>query len=245
MWWSASHTSARQRLCRPRSTNLGFHRVTRGCTPRRPGGRSVSVPRRRPEVGYCTRLGLHLARGCPYCTRPRTLWSTPTSRPVAPRPRAVHVGRYQGECARPFGDTIERPRRPAGGVSDAMTSEALRSHETTQVDGARGVRLASVQQDWTVVEQPPAGLVRREGTGRYCQSSLVTGTRARWKSPHQCVRLAPPDTGAWWGSRRSAGPGPRRDRLPGGPAHGTRRRPHHRLRHPHRRRGHGLLALAP
>ena len=36
--------------------------------------------------------GVVLARGYPYCTRPRPSWSKPTCQPVAPHPRAVREG---------------------------------------------------------------------------------------------------------------------------------------------------------
>ena len=44
-----------------------------------------------PRVGLLHEGGVLLARGCPYCTNPRTSWSTPESCPVAPDPRAVHA----------------------------------------------------------------------------------------------------------------------------------------------------------
>ena len=46
--------------------------------------------------------GVVLARGCPYCTRPRPPWSTPTCRPVASIPRAVAFSlRWEGSVALP------------------------------------------------------------------------------------------------------------------------------------------------
>ena len=64
-----------------------------GRDARAPGSRSR---RRRVALGRSggVRRVLHeggvvLAKGCPYCTRPRPSWSTPECRPLAPHPRAV------------------------------------------------------------------------------------------------------------------------------------------------------------
>ena len=85
-----------------------------------------------------------LAKGCAYCTKAPPTRSTPNPPPVAPHPRAVHpdkAGIRHSDRACPLRQTEAaalpiRQTHPTG-VSDVMTSETLRSHETTQrVKGA-------------------------------------------------------------------------------------------------------------
>ena len=75
-----------------------------------------------------------LARGCPYCTRPRPPWSTPECWPVASHPRAVHAEpppQRTSALLQRRDQAIPAPGHPTR-VSDVMTSETLRSHETTR-----------------------------------------------------------------------------------------------------------------
>ena len=83
-----------------------------------------------------------LAKGCAYCTKAPPTQSAPRPPPVAPHPRAVQPD-DAGNHHRDRGSPSDRPKQQLShlspiwqthptSVSDVMTSETLRSHETTQ-----------------------------------------------------------------------------------------------------------------
>ena len=110
--------------------------------------------RRRPEPLSGRLLhegGVVLARGCPYCTRPRPSWSTPSCQPVAPHPRAVHTERHQSDQARPFGEAIKRLSRPGSPNLSQMPrppnpSQARKQHRSRQ-RRAGGAGLVTLRAD--------------------------------------------------------------------------------------------------
>ena len=122
--------------------------------------RLIGLCRRRQRPGPVSGRLLHeggvvLARGCAYCTSPGPSWSTPDPPSVAPHPRAVHARCHPSNRTRPADKASKDSRvwetRPAD-VSDVMTSETLRSHETTQK--ARGS--CSTHNPWPGQPHPRA-----------------------------------------------------------------------------------------
>ena len=81
-----------------------------------------------------------LAKGCAYCTKAPPTRSTPNPPPVAPHLRAVHPD--DDGSPSPAGRSSTSPTRQTQptSVSDVMTSETLRSHETTQCAGGTTTR---------------------------------------------------------------------------------------------------------
>ena len=103
------------------------------------GARSTPLPAGAPSGRLLHEGGVLLADSRVYSTKVRGSCSTDNPWPVQPHPRAVRAQRHRSDHTRSLGDAVKRYRHPETppvsqmcDVSDAMSPETLRIHETSQ-----------------------------------------------------------------------------------------------------------------